>query len=186
MLCLFGMISIGASAEEIPNDEIWYTSSDGAVITPQGTIDFGANIISNTYANGKGIIKYDGNVTSIGYQAFYYCSRLTSVTIPNSVTSIGNHAFFYCSGLTSVAIPNSVTSIGDWAFSHCSNLTSVTIPNSVIEIGDAAFYDCSGLRSVTIGNSLERIGSQAFDACWNIVVPITVVHCDCVISNCPI
>lgn len=48
-------------------------------------------------------VVYDGNtysVTSIGPFAFYCCSGLTSVTIPNSVTSIGSYAFFVCSGLT--------------------------------------------------------------------------------------
>ena len=74
-------------------------------------------------------------VTSIGYQAFYKNSKLTSVTIPNSVTSIGSCAFYYCSSLTSVTIPNSVTSIGDNAFS-ASGLTSVAIPNSVTNIGN--------------------------------------------------
>ncbi len=49
-----------------------------------------------------------------------------------SVTSIGNRAFYYCSGLTSVNIPNSVTSIGTSAFSNCYGLTSITIPNSVV------------------------------------------------------
>ena len=102
-------------------------------------------------------------VTSIGGWAFYECSRLTSVTIPNSVTSIGGSAFSSCSGLTSVTIPNSVTSIGNYAFSGCSGLTSVTIPNSVTSIGSAAFYYCSGLTSVTIGSGVTSIGSSAFD-----------------------
>ena len=105
------------------------------------------------------------SVTSIGSEAFYYCSNLTSVTLPNSVTSIGSSAFQYCSGLTSVTIPNSVTSIGVWAFYGCSGLTSVTIPNSVTSIGSSAFSGCSGLTSVTIGNSLTSIGYDAFLDC---------------------
>ena len=104
-------------------------------------------------------------VTSIGDRAFYDCSKLTSVTIPNSVTSIGSSAFQFCSKLTSVTIPNSVTSIGDGAFYDCSGLTSVTIPNSVTSIGDRAFEGCSGLTSVTIPNSVTSIGNYAFDGC---------------------
>ncbi|MDO4995036.1 MAG: leucine-rich repeat domain-containing protein, partial [Bacteroidales bacterium] len=78
-----------------------------------------------------------------------------SLSIPSSVndytvTSIGEVAFYKCSGLTSVTIPNSVTSIGTVAFSGCSGLTSVTIPESVTSIESDAFYGCSGLTSVNI------------------------------------
>ncbi|MBR3938887.1 MAG: leucine-rich repeat domain-containing protein, partial [Bacteroidales bacterium] len=110
-------------------------------------------------------VTYQGttySVTSIGYEAFYNCRGLTSVTIPNSVTSIGNYAFSGCSGLTSVTIPNSVTSIGECAFEGCSGLTSVTIPNSVTSIGSFAFGGCSGLTSVIIPNSVTSIGWYAF------------------------
>ena len=64
-------------------------------------------------------VTYNGktySVTSISAIAFYGCTGLTSVTIPETVTSIGYLAFYGCTGLTSVTIPNSVTSIGDYAF----------------------------------------------------------------------
>lgn len=78
--------------ESIPNNQIWYTSNDGNVVTPYKTDVFGATITSNTYENGKGIITFDGDVTSIGEYAFDSC-ELTNITIPNSVVSIGSHAF---------------------------------------------------------------------------------------------
>ncbi len=111
--------------------------------------------------SGLTSIAIPNNVTSIGGNAFSGCSGLTSVTIPNSVTSIGYQTFYNCKGLTSVTISNSVTSIGDYAFSNC-NLTSVTIPNNVTNIGNYAFSDCSGLTSATIGNSVTSIGHLAF------------------------
>ena len=74
------------------------------------------------------IIPSDGSVTSIGDGAFYGCSGLTSVTIPDSVTSIGHVAFYGCSGLTSVSIPTGVKELGWSSFADCSGLTSVSIP----------------------------------------------------------
>ena len=71
--------------------------------------------------------------------AFYGCSDLTGITIPESVTKIGNLAFASCRGLTSIVIPNSVTFIWEFAFWGCSGLTSIVIPNSVTSIGKFAF-----------------------------------------------
>ncbi|WP_394760118.1 leucine-rich repeat protein [Flavobacterium sp.] len=122
-------------------------------------------------ANIPAIVSYIGQdyaVTSIGDAAFYYCSGLTSATIPNSVTSIGNDAFRQCNSLTSVTIPNSVTTIGDAAFEQCSGLTSVMIGSSVTTIGNAAFRQCNSLTSVTMPNSVTSIGDAAFQGCYGL------------------
>ncbi|MBR4045635.1 MAG: leucine-rich repeat protein [Alistipes sp.] len=162
---------------DIPNNEIWYTSVDGEIVEPysgehnnnaDALKTFGANIVSNTYINGKGVITFDGDVATIGDWAFYNCTSLTNITIPDSVTEIGYCAFITCTSLTNITIPDSVISIGNSAFRYCYSLRSVTIGNSVTKIGESAFYDCSSLTNVTIGNSVTEIGEGAFAFCYSL------------------
>ncbi len=178
------------------NNEIWYTNSSTTATTPANTDAFGANIVSNTYDATKEcwVIKFDGDVTSVGFSAFYQCSNLTSVTIPDSVTSIGDEAFLLCSNLTSVSIPDNVTEIGGGAFYGCYKLqefdgkiasedgrclilngvlhafapdgiTEYTIPNGVTTIENSVFYGCDSLTSITISNSVTTIEDYAFANC---------------------
>ena len=116
-------------------------------------------------------------VTSIGYDAFYGCKSLASITIPASVTSIGNYAFSGCTSLASITIPDSVTSIGNNAFSGCTSLASITIPASVTSIGNNAFSGCTSLTSITIPASVTSIGNYAFSGCTSltsITIPASV------------
>lgn len=114
---------------------------------------------------GEHTVKYYLKDTSIGDNAFYSCSGLTSCTIGSGVTSIDNDAFYHCSSLTSINIPNRVTTIGDFAFRECTSLTSCTIGSSVTSIGDNAFDSCSSLISIDIPDSVTSIGRFAFNNC---------------------
>ena len=108
------------------------------------------------------------SVTSIGNSAFCDCSSIANITIPDSVMFIGDRAFYGCTSLASVTIPDSVTSIGEWTFNSCTSLASITIPDSVTSIGERAFSSCSSLTSVTIGDGVTSIGSHAFYDCTSL------------------
>ena len=125
-------------------------------------------------------------MTSINKYAFYGCSGLTSITIPNSVTSIGQDAFCGCSGLTSITIPNSVTSIGYGAFSS-AGLTSIVVErenakfdsrdNCNAIIASASNRLIVGCKNTTIPESVTSIGNSAFSGCsglTSITVPNSV------------
>ena len=173
-------------------DGIWYNliSEDNVAEVTSGTKYSGSITIPATVTYES--VSY--SVTSIEEDAFYYCSSLTSITIPESVTSIGIYAFGECSSLTYITIPENsqltsignkafidcsslttvtisenskLTSIGRGAFENCSSLTAITIPESVTNIGNFAFYNCSSLTTVTISENskLTSIGSGAFSGC---------------------
>ncbi len=137
-----------------------YTNNNGA-ITITGYTGPGGDVTIPSTIDGL-------PVTSIGYEAFYHLTKVTSVAIADSVTDIGDWAFCVCTGLTNVTIGNSVANIMQGAFASCTSLTGVTIGNSVTNIGDSAFSACRSLISVNLPNSITRIGDYAFVHCTNL------------------
>ncbi len=152
---------------EPANNEIWYTSIDGKVVTPAETGYFNVSITSNTYSNGKGVITFSGPLTTVGEdegeEPFANCAHnLKSVVLPNGLKTIGYGAFSLCSGLESVTIPESVTYIKSGAFYDCNKLTAIALPSGLLRIDDNAFASCDLLESVTIPDSVTLIGRGAF------------------------
>ena len=133
---------------------------------------------------------YNYKVISIGDKAFYHCTSLASVTIPNSVTNIGYRAFSDCTNLTSITVDsnNKKYSSQDGVlfnkdktelikYPGRNTRTSYNIPNSVTSIGDSAFYNCESLTSVTIPNSVTIIVFETFAFCeklTNVTIPNSV------------
>lgn len=199
-----------------PLKTIFYTTSDGEVIFRNPEMD---NIIENKYENGQGIITFSDvvteipanafswleqtsiiipdKVTTIGYEAFSYCTSMTDITLPESLTTIDDLAFCFCAKLTSITIPDNVTTLGKSVFSGWSHmesfygkyatsdhrclivdgrlaafapkgLTEYTIPDGVTTIGDNVFFGCTNLTRITIPHGVETIAFQAFRECSGI------------------
>ena len=174
---------------DIPHNQIWYTSIDGEIVEPNDPAAFNVNIISNTYIDGKGVIKFDGDLTEVGYMAFYgcvdcvtNCYNLTSFILPQSVTSICEHAFDGCRNLQSVTISDKVTHIGECAFICCTGLKEFNSKfasedgRCLIIDGVLNSFAPAGLTEYTIPDGVTEIGEQAFRICGlkNIAIPDSV------------
>ena len=108
---------------------------------------------------------YSHGLKHIGNKAFSYCSRLSSIILPNNVTSIGNSAFKGCSHLLSITVPNSVKNIGEEVFRSCKELETVFLPNSIVTIPQSAFWGCYGLKSIVFPEDVITIEDFAFFDC---------------------
>ena len=174
-----------ASAHDAFIDGIYYNLNQS-----ERTAEVAPNHFSNN--SYSGVIEIPGEITynditykvnRIGSYAFYKCTDLTEVTIPENVTSIEKNSFSFCSSLSSVVIPNSVKRIEDTSFGYCTSLASFKFGDNVSKIGARTFLGCQSLTTITIPNSITIIEDQAFEDCTNLAsVHITDLESWCKIS----
>lgn len=140
---------------DIPDNEIWYTSTDGKVVEPTNPDAFDATIVSNTYIGNKGVIRFDKPVTRIVRKtnstsdnaAFGFCQTLATLSIPSSVREIGFCAFYACNNLTSIALPDYLEHCGKSIVSG-SAITTFKMPEA-LEISGNPTARCLSLQSFT-------------------------------------
>ncbi len=83
-------------------------------------------------------LKIDENITNIGTDAFYSCSNITGITIPEGVEAIGEYAFMIVVVQVKLQYRKSVLNIGQYAFSGCK-FTDVDLPDNLEVISDGMF-----------------------------------------------
>lgn len=131
-----------------------YTESTDGTISISKYVGTDTEVVIPSTIDGK-------NVTKIGNCAFYGCSNVTSIEIPEGVTSIVERAFDGCSSLISIEIPEGVTTIEYSIFKNCKSLNNVKIPSSVTDIKySSAFYGCSSLANIEIDVNNQNYASE--------------------------
>lgn len=142
----------------VPDNEIWYMTTDGQIVSPNNM----DGLVSNDYSNGKGRMLFDHQVVEIPYGAFYAIANLETISLPESVAKIYWSAFDSCEGLRSIDMPG-VTFIDRDAFSGSGLTGSLALPEGLVELRDMVFARCPNLTEVIIPTSLKLIGLYEFD-----------------------
>jgi len=115
-------------------------------------------------------------ITTIGYNAFWKCTNITSLTLPNTLNSIIQGAFAGCTGISGeVVFPDAVTHLGADAFRTCTSLNSVVFNDSLKTIGSSAFQGCTSLEHISsFPESLTKIYHKAFYGCNHLTSAIVI------------
>ena len=144
-----------------------------------GCVNIGAEIDDGDEKteNIKGSLILNEGLEYIGDKAFFSCTALESLTIPDSVTSLGSRVFYKCEGLKNLTIGSGLTEIADYTFYNCAALETINIPEGIVSIGNYAFKGCTALKSLSIPGTVTSIGNYAFMGAENLhtlVVPENV------------
>ena len=117
----------------IPNNEIWYTTNDGNILSPATSSILGVTLTSNIYNNNLGVSSFSGNVTAIGDSAYVGGHTLTSIILPSTVTSIGYAAFGGQTNLTSMTILSTTPPTTNGSFPNTRNDFIIYVPESALD-----------------------------------------------------
>lgn len=145
----------------VPDNEIWYTTTDGKPIRISADAMEARGIVGNEYVDGKGRIVFK-EMADAEYLIFAEGDNLRSVQLPESVTQIGPSCFYNLASLETIEMPG-VKIIRNQAFQASGLSGRLQLPEGLVEIKDLAFSYCQNLTEVVIPESLQRIGCYLFD-----------------------
>ncbi|MCH5324151.1 MAG: fibronectin type III domain-containing protein [Eubacterium sp.] len=111
---------------------------------------------AETYGDYTYSVKSDGTVSISGYNGTDTSLEIPSVLGGKQVSAIGSQAFYRCSSITDITVPDGVKSIGSYAFEYCSKLEWIALPDSLTEIGVYAFMYCNSFKDVYYSGTEEQ------------------------------
>lgn len=145
----------GSSFKEIDTGRMFRYDKENNLWIEQKSTTGGAGAtepyIEETYdADGNLIEAKLYGYTKVRDYAFYYCTSLAHVSLPEGLMSIGTAAFYNCTSLALTSLPESLTHIEQYAFRNCTSLTSITFKGTPTTIGSAAFNGCANLTDIKV------------------------------------
>ena len=135
----------------------WVLSYDNTVTTPITVKAGTVGLAENAFRDG-------GQST-----------KLSRVSLPASLKYIGKNAFYGCSALEEITIPNGVTLLPAWTFMNCTSLASVTLSASLTTISPYAFENCSLLSQLTIPETVSNVDKTSFNGCTKLIETVNGV-----------
>ena len=169
-----------------PDNELWYTTLSGGILEVSNNFCPGLILLSNTYKNGLGVLRFDFPVSTFAEWALWYNSDVESLIVPSSVkvTSyscfrenmnlkrvvfapglivLGDSSLHHNEGLQEVLLPDTCISIEKDALSHAYSLETVELPPYLESLGQSAFLYCTALRGIVLPSTIKSIGIYAFE-----------------------
>ena len=140
-------------------DGITVTFAEGCQVVP-------AKMFSE---DGSSLVKaiFSNTVTSIGDKAFYQCSNLQNVTLPESLTSIGQYAFAGCTAFTSVTLPGKLETLGERSFDGTTKLSEIIVKAVALKnITDS--YGANGQPFYGAGTGTDGITVTFAEGCTKV------------------
>ena len=160
--------------EKIPNNKIYYTTTDNKIINISSGLYWGdgIEIVSNTYTD-VGVIIFSGDINTIPSSSsgpFRGNTRLLTITLPSSVDYIQSYAFAGCSSLKEIEIPSKVGgNLGSYCFYQCTSLAKVKINKGITYLPLSSFRGCTSLISIEIPDTIGGMGDACFYQCTSLV-----------------
>ncbi len=120
-------------------------------------------------------VKILGSITRIADRAFWGCSNLRNIILPEGVEYIGSGAFYNCCGLIRIRIPEGVKEVGYEIFNGCRNLLKVRVPQSIgLGLFDATFWGCGKLEHIKVEDGVSNIRLGGLMSGSNQLIRLTV------------
>ena len=155
-----------SGAVDVPRDMFGKCTELKKVTLKNGVRSIGEDAFRDC-SSLEGVIFENTVLEKISDGAFWGCSALSSIALPDSVTEIERNAFFE-TGLRNIQLPEKLTLIGGGAFCNCKNLKQVQLPPQLKELGEGAFFNCENLAQIQLPSQLNKLGGDAFRDCTSL------------------